>query len=56
MPMALHPKDDIDRIRIKKKGEGKRLATSEDCIDASIQRFKGHIKKEQGNTNHRNQS
>ena len=34
---ALHPKDDVDRLYESRKEGGRRLASTEDCVDASIQ-------------------
>ena len=42
---ALHPRDDVERLYVPRK-EGRRgLASTEDIIDASIQRLEDHIKK-----------
>ena len=34
---ALHPKDDVDRLYVSRKEEGRGLAVIEDSVDASIQ-------------------
>ena len=33
---ALHPRDDVDRLYVSRKEGGRRLASFEDSIDASI--------------------
>ncbi len=35
MHIALHPKDDVDRLYVSRKEEGRRLASIEDSDDAS---------------------
>ena len=47
MHTALHPRDDIDRLYISRKG-GKGLASIEDSVDASIQRLEDYIEKHGG--------
>ena len=42
MPKALHPRDDIDRLYVSIKEEGRRLTSS---VDASIQRLEDYIEK-----------
>ena len=37
MHMALHPSDDVDRLYVSRKKEGRGLANVEDSVDASIQ-------------------
>ena len=37
---ALHPRDDVDRLYVSKKRRRKKLASTEDSIDASIQLHK----------------
>ena len=45
MHKALHPRDDVDRLYVSRK-EGRRgLASIEDSVDASIQRFEDYIEK-----------
>ena len=45
---ALHPRDDVDRLYVSRM-EGERcLATTEDSVDASIQRLEDYIQKHDG--------
>ena len=48
MNKALHPKDDVDRLYVSRKEVGRRLASIEDCVDASIQRLEDYIGKHDG--------
>ena len=41
MYKALHPRNDVDRLYVSRKESGRGLASIEDSVDASIQRFKG---------------
>ena len=50
MQKVLHPTDDIDRIYVSRKG-GRRLASIEDSVDASIRVIEDYTKKEQRKTN-----
>ena len=45
MHKALHSRDDVDRLNVARKEGGKGLASIEDCVDASIQRFEDYIEK-----------
>ena len=45
---ALHPRDDVDRLYISRKEGGRGLASTEDSVDASIQRLKDYIQKHEG--------
>ena len=45
MHMALHPRDDVDRLYVSRKEGGRGLASIEDSVDASIQRLKDYIQK-----------
>ena len=45
MHKALHPRDDVDRLYVSRKEEGRGLASIEDTIDASIQRLEDYIEK-----------
>ena len=45
MHKALHPRDDIDRLYVSRKEGGRGLASIEDSVDASIQRFENSIGK-----------
>ena len=45
MHKALHPRDDADRQYVSRKEGGRRLASIQDSVDASIQRFEDYIKK-----------
>ena len=42
---ALHPRDDVDRLYVPRKDRGRRLASIEDSVDASIQRLEDYIEK-----------
>ena len=48
MHEALHPRDDVDRLYVSRKVEGRVLARIEDCVDASIQRLEDYIEKRGG--------
>ena len=48
MYMALHPRDNVDRLYVSRKEGGRGLASIEDSVDASIQRFKDYIGKHEG--------
>ena len=45
MYKALHPRDDVDRLYVLRKEEGRGLASIEDRVDASIQRLEDYIQK-----------
>ena len=45
MHKALDPKDDVDRLYVSRKEEGRGLASIEDSVDASIQRLEDYIEK-----------
>ena len=45
MHKAVHPRDDIDKLYVSRKGEGRGLASIEDSVDASIQRLEDNIEK-----------
>ena len=45
MHNALHPRDDVDRLYVSRKKEGRGLASIEDSVDASIQRLEDYIEK-----------
>ena len=45
---ALHPRDDVDRLHVSRKEEGKRLASIEDSVDALIQWLEDYIEKHKG--------
>ena len=40
---VLHPRDDVHRQYVSRKEGGRRLASIEDSVDASIQRLKDFI-------------
>ena len=42
---ALHPRDDVDRLYVSRKEGGRRLASIEDSVNASIQQLKDYIEK-----------
>ena len=48
MHKALHPRDDVDRLYISRKEGGRRLASIEDSVDASIQRLEDYIQNHGG--------
>ena len=48
MLKALHPRDDVDRLYVSRKEGGRGLASSEDSVDASIQRLEDYIEKYEG--------
>ena len=43
MHKALHPRDDVDRLYVIRKERGRGLASIEDSVDASIQRFEDYM-------------
>ena len=45
---ALHPRDDVDRLHVSRKEEGRRLASIKDSVDASLRRPEDYIKKHEG--------
>ena len=45
---ALYPRDDVDRLYVSRKEGGRRLASIEDSVDASIQRLEDYIEKHEG--------
>ena len=45
MHKALHPRDDVHRLYASRKEGGRRLASIEDTVDASIQRLEDYIEK-----------
>ena len=45
MHKALHPRDDVDRLYVSRIEGGRGLASIEDSVDASIQRFEDSIGK-----------
>ena len=45
MHKALHSRDDVDRLYVPKKEGGRRLASIENSVDASIQRLEVYIQK-----------
>ena len=48
MVKALNPRDDVDRL-YEPRGEGsRRLASIDDCVEASIQRLEDYIEKRGG--------
>ena len=48
MRKILHPKDDVNRLYLSRKEEGRGLASIEDSVDASIQRFEDYKEKHEG--------
>ena len=45
MHKVLHPRDEVDRLYVSRKEGGRRLASIEDSVDASIQRLEAYIEK-----------
>ena len=45
MHKALHHRDDVDRLYVPRKEEGRGLARIEDSVDTSIQRLGDYIEK-----------
>ena len=45
MHKALHPRDDVDRLYVSRKEEGRGLASIKDSVDASTQRLEDCIEK-----------
>ena len=45
MHKALHPRDDVDRLYVPRKEEGRGLASIEGTVDTSIQRLEDYIEK-----------
>ena len=45
MHKVLHPRDDVDRLYVSRKKGGRRLASIDRSIDASIQRLENYIEK-----------
>ena len=48
MHKALHPRNDVDRPHVLRKGGGRGLASIEDNNNASIQRLEDYIQKREG--------
>ena len=48
MHKGLHSRDDVDRLYVSRKEGGRRLASIEDSVDASIQRLTDYIQKNEG--------
>ena len=48
MHKALHPRDDVDRLYVSRKGGGRGFASVEESVDASIERLKDYIQKYEG--------
>ena len=48
MHKVLHPRDDVDRLYISRKEGGRGLASTEDSVEASIQRLEDYIEKREG--------
>ena len=45
MHKTLHPRDDVDRLHVSRKEEGRGLASTEDSVDVSIQWLKDYLEK-----------
>ena len=50
MHKALHTRDDLRILYASRKEGGKRLASFEDSVDASIRRFEDYIKRQKNNS------
>ena len=48
MHKVLQPSDDVDRLSVSRKEGGRGLASSEDGVDASLQRLEDSIQKHDG--------
>ena len=48
MHNTLHPRYNVDRLYVSRKERGRGLASIEDTVDASIQRFEDYIEKHEG--------
>ena len=48
MQKVLHSRDDVDRIYVLGKEGGRGLPSTEDSVDASIQRLEDYIEKHEG--------
>ena len=48
MHKTLHPRDDDESLYVSRKEEGRELASSEDSVEASIQRLEHYIQKHDG--------
>ena len=48
MHKALHPRDDVDRLYVSRKGRGRGLTSIEDSVDASIRRLEDYLGKHEG--------
>ena len=44
MHKALHPRDDVERLYLSRKGGGRGLANIQDSVDITIQRLEDYIK------------
>ena len=51
MHKALHPRDEVDRLYVSSKEEGKGLTSIEDTVETSIQRFEDYMEKHGGRLN-----
>ena len=45
MHKALHLRDDVDRLYVSRKEEGRGLVSIKDSVDASIQRLEDYVEK-----------
>ena len=48
MHKAFHPRDDVDRLYVPRKGGGRGFASIEDSVDTSIQWLEDYIEKHEG--------
>ena len=48
MHKALHPRDVVDRLYVSRTEGGRGLTSTEDSVDASLQRLEDYIQNRQG--------
>ena len=48
MHKALHLRDNVDRLYVSREEGGRGLTSTEDSVDASIQRLEDYIQKHDG--------
>ena len=48
MHKALHPRDDVVRLYVSRKDKGRGLTSTEDSVDASIQRLQNFTEEHEG--------
>ena len=55
MRNVLYPRDDIDRLYVSRKGEGRWHASIENNVDTSLRQLENNIKKNKKKANNSNQ-